>query len=94
MHAKPVMLLNTALLAAAAFGLALLPGGCVGVPQTFHATEPAAPERPAPPRLSPRPAPVRSASPLSDNEKRRLFQDFQQSQSVKGEAATVEEPVP
>lgn len=94
MHAKPVMLVNNALLAVAAFGLALLPGGCVGVPQTFHAAEPAAPERPAPPRLSPRPTSVPAASPLSDSEKRRLFQDFQQSQSVKDQATTVQEPVP
>ena len=94
MHAKPVMLVNNALLAAAAFGLALMPGGCVGVPRTFHATEPAAPERPAPIRLSPRPAPVRSAPSLSDSEKRRLFQDFQHSQGVKDEALTAEKPVP
>ena len=92
MHAKPVMLVNNAFLAVAAFGLALLPGGCVGVPQTFRAAEPAAPERPAPPR-SPKP-PVTAASPLSDSEKRRLFQDFQQSQSVKDQAATAQEPVP
>lgn len=94
MHAKPVMLVNNALLAAAMLGLALLPGGCVGVPQTFYAAEPAAPERPAPIRLSPRPAPVPAASPLSDSEKRRLFQDFQHSQSVKDQAATTQEPVP
>ena len=94
MHAKPVMLVNNALLAVAAFGLALLPGGCVGVPQTFYAAEPAAPERSAPPRLSPRPAPVPVASPLSDSEKRRLFQDFQHSQSLKDQAATVQESVP
>lgn len=93
MHAKPAMLVNNALLAAAAFGLALLPGGCVGVPQTFRAAEPAAPERPAPPRLSSKP-PVPAASPLSDSEKRRLFQDFQQSQSAKDQAATAQEPVP
>ena len=94
MHVKSVMPVNNALLAAAAFGLALLPGGCVGVPQTFQATEPAAPERHAPIRLSPKPAPVRSAPPMSDSEKRRLFQDFQHSQSVKDEAPTAEEPVP
>ena len=94
MHAKPVMLVNNVLLAAAAFGLALLPGGCVGVPQTFYAAEPAAPGRPAPIRLSPRPASVPAASPLSDSEKRRLFQDFQHSQSLKNEAATIQEPVP
>ena len=94
MHAKPVMLANNALLAVAAFGLALLPGGCVGMPQTFYAAEPAAPGRPVPPRLLPRPAPVPAASPLSDSEKRRLFQDFQHSQRVKDQAATVQEPVP
>ena len=94
MHAKPVTLVNNALLLAAAFGLALLPGGCVGSPQTFYAAEPAAPERSAPIRLSPRPAPVRTAPSLSDSEKRRLFRDFQQSQSVKDDAATSGEPVP
>ena len=93
MHAKPVMLVN-ALLAAAASGLALLPGGCVGVPQTFYAAEPAAPGRPIPPRLAPRPAPVPAVSPLSDNEKRRLFQDFQHSQSLKDQADMSQEPVP
>ena len=94
MHAKPVMLVNHALLAVAALGLALLPGGCVGVPQTFYAAEPAAPGRLASPRLSPRPVPVPAASPLSDSEKRRLFQEFQHSQNVKDEAATVLEPAP
>ena len=93
MHAKPVTPVNNVLLAAAAFGLALLPGGCVGVPQTFHTAEPAAPERAASPR-SPRPAPVPVASPLSDSEKRRLFQDFQHSQNAKDQAATAQEPVP
>ena len=92
MHAKPVMLAN-ALPMVAVLGLALLPGGCVGVPQTFYAAEPAAPERPAPPRW-PRPARVPAASSLSDSEKRRLFQDFQHSQSVKDQAATSQEPVP
>ncbi len=91
MHAKPAMLVN-ALLAVAALGLALLPGGCVGVPRTFYAAEPAAPGRPVPPRSS-RP-PVPAAFPLSDSEKRRLFQDFQQSQSAKDQAATAQEPVP
>ncbi len=94
MRAKPAMLVNNALLAVAMLGLALLPGGCVGVPQTFYAAEPAAPERPAPPRLSPRPASVPAASPFSDSEKRRLFQDFQHFQTVKGQAAAVQEPVP
>jgi hypothetical protein len=94
MHAKSVRFVNYALLAAAAFGLALLPGGCVGVPQTFYAAEPAAPERPVLPRLSPRPAPASVAPTLSDSEKRRLFQDFQQSQSVKDQATTTQELVP
>lgn len=93
MHAKPVMLAN-ALPMVAVLGLALLPGGCVGVPQTFYAAEPAASGRPAPRRLSPRLTPVPAASPLSDSEKRRLFQDFQHSQSVKDQAATTQEPVP
>ena len=94
MHARSVTFVNNALLAAAALGLALLPGGCVGVPQTFYAAEPAVPERPAPPRLSSRPAAAPAAPILSDSEKRRLFQDFQQSQSAKDQATTTQEPVP
>ncbi len=94
MHAKSVTFVNNVLLAVAAFGLALLPGGCVGVPQTFYATEPAVPERPAPPRLSSRPAAAPAAPALSDREKRRLFQDFQQSQSAKDQATPTQEPVP
>lgn len=94
MHAKLVTFVNNALLAAAVLGLALLPGGCVGVPQTFHAAKPAVPERPAPPRVSPRPAAASAAPTLSGREKRRLFQDFQQSQSAKDQAVTTQEPVP
>ena len=93
MHAKSVTFVN-ALLVAAAFGLALLPGGCVGVPQTFYAADPVAPERPAPPWLSSKAAPAPAASTLSESEKRRLFRDFQQSQSLKGEAATAQAPEP
>ncbi len=91
MRAKSVLLANNALLALAASGLALLPGGCVGVPQTFYAAQPVAPERPVQLRPAPRQAP---ASALSDSEKRRLFQDFQQSQGTKDQATTTQEPVP
>ena len=94
MHEKSVTLVNKALLTAAALGLALLPGGCKGVPQTFYPVEAVAPERPAPPRLSSKPAPVPAALPLSNSEKRRLFQDFQQSQSAKEQARTTQEPAP
>jgi hypothetical protein len=78
----------------AVFGLAFLLGGCVGVPQTFYAAEPVVPEHPAAPRLLPRPAPAPIAPALSDSEKRRLFQDFQQSQGAKDEAATSREQAP
>ena len=91
MHAKSVLLANNALLAVAALGLALLPGGCVGAPQTFYAAQPVAPDRPARSRLAPRQAP---APVLSDSEKRRLFQDFQQSQSARDQATTTQEPIP
>ena len=94
MHAKSVTFVHNVLLMAAASGLALLPGGCVGVPQTFYAADPVAPERPVPPRVSPRPAPAPAASTLSDSEKRRLFRDFQQSQGMKDEATTNQAPAP
>ncbi len=94
MHAKSVTFVNKVLLVAAAFGLALLPGGCVGVPQTFHVAHPAAPERTPPSRVSQRPTSAPAASTLSDSEKRRLFRDFQQSQDVKDEAATIQAPAP
>ena len=94
MHAKSVTFVNNALLVAAAFGLALLPGGCVGVPQTFYAADPVAPERPVPSRLSPRPASTPSPSTLSDSEKRRLFREFQQSQGIGDEATTTQAPAP
>ncbi len=94
MHAKSVPFASHVLRIATAFGLAFLPGGCMGVPQTFYAAEPAAPERPAPPRLAPKPAPVAHAPALSESEKRRLFQDFQHSQSAKDQADIAPEPVP
>ena len=94
MHARSVTFVNRVLLVAAAFGLALLPGGCVGVPQTFYAADPVAPEHRAPSRVSQKPAFAPAASTLSDSEKRRLFRDFQQSQDVKDEAATTQAPAP
>ena len=94
MHAKSVTFINNVLLVAVAFGLALLPGGCVGGPQTFYAADPVAPERPVPPRLSSKPSSAPAASTLSDSEKRRLFRDFQQSQGVKDGATTTQAPAP
>ena len=94
MHAKSVTFVNTVLLVAFAFGLALLPGGCVGVPQTFRVAAPVAPGHHALSRLAPKQASTPAASTLSESEKRRLFRDFQKSQDEKDEAATAQAPEP
>lgn len=85
MHARLVLPVHNTLQVAAVFGVALL-GGCVGAPQTFHAAKPVVPGRPAALRTVPRPSPP-AAPALSASEKRRLFQEFQQSQGT-NQAAT------
>lgn len=70
---------------ATVFGVALL-GGCVGAPQTFHAAQPVVPGRPAALRQVSRP-PSPAVPTLSASEKRRLFQEFQQSQGADEAAA-------
>lgn len=85
---------SNALPLAITFGVALLLGGCVGEPRTFYSARPAVPGSSAAPRILPRPASSTAASALSASEKRRLFQQFQQSQGAKDEAAGVQEPAP
>lgn len=93
-HKKPAMHISDVPHAVPVLAAVFLLGGCVGVPQTFYSAEPAAPEPRAVIQASPRPAPVPAAAPLSASEKRRLFQDFQQSHDAGSQAATDQLPAP
>lgn len=75
----------------AAFGVVLI-SGCVGEPQTFYAAEPVVLESHAIVRALVRPTPAAVAPTLTADEKQRLFQNFQQLQGLKSQAATNQEP--
>lgn len=91
MHARLALPVHSILQAATLVGLALL-GGCVGAPQPLQAAKPVMPGRPVKLRVAPRPSPA-AAPTLSASEKRRLFQEFQQSQGA-SEAAAGQGPAP
>lgn len=75
----------------AALGVVLI-SGCVGEPQTFYAAEPVVLESHTAARASVRPIPAAVAPILTVDEKQRLFQGFQQSQGLKSQAVTNQEP--
>jgi ABC-type uncharacterized transport system auxiliary subunit len=73
----------------AAVGAAALLSGCVGEPHTFSATKPIVLKVPTV-RAPARPVAATQARTLSPAAKERLFREFQQSQSQKAQAVTVE----
>jgi uncharacterized lipoprotein YajG len=72
----------------------VLLAGCTREPRTHDAAKPIVLQRRAAAQVRARPAPALPASALSADEKQRLFQDFQASQSFKGQAVTTQEATP
>lgn len=78
----------------AALGAGVLLAECAREPQTRRAAEPILLQQRASAHVRARLAPAPSASAFSADEKQRLFQAFQASQSPKGQAVTTREATP
>ncbi len=79
---------------AAALGTGVLLTACTREPPSHHFAKPIVLQRRAAAQVQARPAPALPARALSADEKQRLFQDFQASQSFKDQAVTTQEATP
>jgi len=83
-----------AVLHVAALGTGVLLTACTREPPTYHAAKPIVLQRRAAAQVRARAAPALPAPALSADERQRLFQDFQASQSFKDQAVTTQEAAP